>query len=166
MRYIIIWDVLSKSLYIYTLGDTRITEMDSATGSIYFGDPVVDRHHLIIRNTHYFLPSFEVHLKITMWWTQGYTPSLWSSEFGNARQGRDRASLDMHLEAAIERFRKCTWRPWLSEFGNAIGSHDRASSEMQLEAAIEQRWWCTWRPWSSKFGDALGGHDRARLEKN
>jgi hypothetical protein len=49
IHYIIIWQVLSKSLNIYTLGDIGITDIDSATGSIYFGDPVVDRH-LIIRN--------------------------------------------------------------------------------------------------------------------
>ena len=45
IRYIV---VLSKSLYIYTYGDTGITEMDSATGSIYLGDPGVDRHHLTL----------------------------------------------------------------------------------------------------------------------
>jgi hypothetical protein len=32
------------SLYIYTYGDTGITEIDSATGSIYLEDPGVDRH--------------------------------------------------------------------------------------------------------------------------
>ena len=48
IRYIIIWHVSSKSLYIYTFGDTGITEMDSATGNIHFGDPGVDKHHLII----------------------------------------------------------------------------------------------------------------------
>jgi len=53
-----IWhDVLSKSLYIYTYGDTGITEMDSVTWSIYLEDPGVDRHRLIIRNTHSILPS-------------------------------------------------------------------------------------------------------------
>jgi hypothetical protein len=66
IRNIIIWHELSKSLYIYTFGDTGITEMDSATSSIYFGDPGVDRHHLIIRNTQCILPSFEVPLKMTI----------------------------------------------------------------------------------------------------
>jgi len=51
------------SLYIYTFGDTGIPEMDSVTGSIYFGDPGVDRHHLITQNTDSILPSFEVRLK-------------------------------------------------------------------------------------------------------
>jgi len=40
--------VLSKSLHIYRYADTGITEMNSATGSIYFGDPGVDRHHLTL----------------------------------------------------------------------------------------------------------------------
>jgi len=31
--------------------------MDSATESIYLGDPGVDRYHRIIRNTHSFFPS-------------------------------------------------------------------------------------------------------------
>jgi hypothetical protein len=46
--YIIIWHVLSKSLYIYTDGDTGITEMGSVEGSIYLEDPGLDTHHLII----------------------------------------------------------------------------------------------------------------------
>jgi len=59
--YIIIWHILSKSVYIYTYGYTGITEMDSATGSIYFEDPTVDRHHPIIRNTHSIFPSSRSH---------------------------------------------------------------------------------------------------------
>jgi hypothetical protein len=47
IREIIIWQVLAKSLDIYTYGDTRITEIDSATDSIYLGDPGVDRHLII-----------------------------------------------------------------------------------------------------------------------
>jgi len=54
--YIIIWQLLSKSLYIYEYGDTGIMELDSATGSIYLGDRGVDRHHLIIGNTHSIFP--------------------------------------------------------------------------------------------------------------
>jgi hypothetical protein len=57
IRYTIIWHVLSMSLYMYTYRDTGITEMDSVAGSIYFGDPGVDRHHLIKCNTHTILPN-------------------------------------------------------------------------------------------------------------
>jgi hypothetical protein len=48
IRYFIIWHILSKFIYIYKYGATGIMEMDSATGSVYFGDPGVVRHHLII----------------------------------------------------------------------------------------------------------------------
>ena len=44
------------NINIYTYGDTGITAMDSATGSIYLEDPGVDRHHLIIPNTHSIFP--------------------------------------------------------------------------------------------------------------
>jgi len=54
--YIIIWQVLSKSLYIDSYQDTGITEMDSATGSNYLWDPGVDRDYLIIRNSHSVFP--------------------------------------------------------------------------------------------------------------
>jgi hypothetical protein len=36
-------------------------------------------------------------------------------------------SLEMHLEAAIERVWRWTWRPRWSEFRDAIGSRDRAT---------------------------------------
>jgi hypothetical protein len=61
IRYIIIWLLLCKSLDTYTYRDTGITEMDSSTGSIYLEDPSVDRHHLIIQNTHRTFPSFWSH---------------------------------------------------------------------------------------------------------
>jgi len=65
----------------------------------------------------------------------------------------------MHLEAAIERVRRCTWRPRSCEFQDAIGIRDRASLGIHLEAMIER----VWRPKSSEFGDALAGPDQARL---
>ena len=66
--YIMIWhDVLSKSLYIYTCGDEGIMEMDSATWSIYLEVPGVDRHHLIIQNTHSIFPSS---------WSHALLPSI------------------------------------------------------------------------------------------
>jgi hypothetical protein len=36
-HYIIIWHVLSNSIYVYTFGNTGIMEMNSPTGSIYVG---------------------------------------------------------------------------------------------------------------------------------
>jgi len=47
------------------------------------------------------------------------------SELRDILRGRDRASLEMHLEAVIERIWRYTWRPWSSEFG-----------DMHLEAMI------------------------------
>jgi hypothetical protein len=67
----------------------------------------------------------------------------------DALGGRERASLEMHLEveiklnsemhleAVIERDWRCIWRP--------RSSH----SEMHLEAVIERVWRCTWRSKSS-----------------
>jgi len=79
--------------------------------------------------------QFELHLKMTIEWTQRYTPRQWSSEFGDALEGGNREYLEIHLEAVIEWTQRCTWRPWLSEFGDALGGHDRARLEIR-----------TWRP--------------------
>jgi hypothetical protein len=49
-----------------------------------------------------------------------------SSEFGDAFGGRDRASLEMHLEAKIELLR------------DALGGRDRASVEIHLKALMER----------------------------
>ena len=43
--------------------------------------------------------------------------------------GRDRASLEMHLQAAIERVWRWTCRPRSSECGDALGGRDRARLE-------------------------------------
>jgi len=99
------------------------------------------------------------------------------TEFGDDFEGRNLASLEMHLEAEIKlnsemhldavfkRLRRRTGRPW------------SRNSELHLEAVIKCVWRCTWmsrsrwalrcrwRAWSSKFGHRLGGHDRARLVK-
>jgi hypothetical protein len=62
--YIIIWHVLSKSLYMYTYRDAEIMEMDSATGRLYIYDPWVDRHHLVIRNRQSLFPSSSPHVPL------------------------------------------------------------------------------------------------------
>jgi len=43
------------------------------------------------------------------------------SELRDALGGRDWASLEMHVEAVIERVWRYTWRPWLSEIGWVLG---------------------------------------------
>ena len=67
-------------------------------------------------------------------------------EFGDAPGGRDRASLEIHLEAMIERVWRYTWRPRSSEFGDTVAGHNRANLEIHFEAAIELVWRCTCRP--------------------
>ena len=71
-----------------------------------------------------------------------------SSEFGDANGGRDRVTLDMHLEAAMERVWRCTGRLWSTEFGDAVGGRDGANLEAVLSA----------------YRDTLGGYDWACLE--
>jgi len=83
-----------------------------------------------------------------------------SSELRDPLGGRDWASLDMHLETAIERVWRCTWRPWSCE----LAGRNRASLKIHLEPEIEWTQRSTWRPWLSEFGDALWGCDRASLE--
>ena len=39
-------------------------------------------------------------------------------------------SLEMQLEAMIERLRRCNWRPRSSKDDDALGGRDRASLEM------------------------------------
>jgi len=46
-------------------------------------------------------------------------------------------NLEMHLEAVIERVRRCTWRPGSSEPRDALRGRDQASLKMHLEIEIE-----------------------------
>jgi len=128
--------------------------------------------------------QFEVCLKMTIVWTQSYTPRLWSSDFGDTLRGGSRAYLEMHLDAmieqgwgyalggqdranfqaVIERLWRFTGRLRSSEFGDALGGRDRSTLEMHWEAEMKWTQRCTWRPWSSEFGDALGGRDGVNLE--
>jgi len=124
--------------------------------------------------------QIEVRLKMTIEWTQRYTPRPWSSEFGDALAGCDWVNLEMHSEIVIERVWLCPCRPWLCE----LGGRNRASVEMHLEAVIERVWrytlrghdrgnleaviervWrCTWRARMRELRNALGGRVRASLE--
>jgi len=88
---------------------------------------------------------------------ESHNRRLWWSEFGDTLGGRDRASVEMHLETEIEWTQRCTWRPGSSECGDAFGDRDQVNSEMHLEAVIERVWRCTWRPWSSEIGRVLRG---------
>jgi hypothetical protein len=120
-------------------------EMDSVTGSIYLGDPGVDRDHHIISNTHSIFPGY---------WSHAHLANL------DALGGRDHASLEMHLDAVIVRAWRCTWRSWLCE----LGGRDRARVEIHLEAMVERVRRYTRRPSPCEFGDALGGCNHTSIE--
>jgi len=89
--------------------------------------------------------QFRVYLEMTIEWTQRYPWRPLSWELRAALGGRDRGSLEMHLEHMNVQ----TSRPWLSEFSDPLGGGDRVPQE------------CTWRQWLTELGDALGGHNRA-----
>jgi len=68
--------------------DTEVTEVDWEMGSIYSGDPGVDRHHLIslyIENTHSLVPNFWSHslfprvCRSMQWRTSSWQHSIISS---------------------------------------------------------------------------------------
>jgi len=104
--------------------------------------------------------QFKGCLKMTIQWTQRYTPRPWSSEFGDALEGSNQPYLQRHLDTMIKWTWRCTPSSQLSEFVDALGGHDRAN----LEAVFEQVWRYAWRPWSWEFGDALGGHNCANFK--
>ena len=92
--------------------------------------------------------------------------------------GRDRSSLDMHLQAKMESPQRCSWRTCLIENRDALGGHDQASLEMHLEAEIEwtrtmhleamihRVWRRTLKMWMSQTRDALDGYDQAGMDKD
>jgi len=69
-------------------------------------------------------------------------------------------SMDMHLEAIIERVWRYTWRGWSSELRDALRDYDWASVEMHLDAVIMR----TWRPELCEFGDTHGSRNCVHLE--
>ena len=65
-------------------------------------------------------------------WTLRWSPRPYSSQFGHTLGGCDQASVEMHLEDAMEQVWRCTWRPWSCE----LGGPDLAYLEIHLEAVI------------------------------
>jgi len=152
-------------------------EMDSATGSIYLGDPRVDRH-LIIWNTHSIFPSSwfytllpSVHSSTQLVWyiMAGYL-SISSHPLSTLLEleplflmnslripCKVRGSVDDELSAYNL---QCFTTSWSSEFRDALQGRNPARVEIHMEAVIEWVWRCTWRPWSCE----LGGRDRASVE--
>jgi len=112
-----------------------------------------------------------------------YTWRPWLSEFVDAHGGRDwaslaictwrpwtcelagrnRACLEIHLEAVIERVCRCTWRPWSSQFCDALPCCDRASLERHLQAIIERDWMSTCRQSIWREGETGWARDTVDL---
>jgi hypothetical protein len=158
-------------LYIYTYGDTGITEIDSATGSIYSGDPGVDRHHLIKRNIHSTFPSLWSHALMPsfrtsthfVWFIHHGRVSLWmhspSSNAPRARTALSRVPFRYYARCGGVLMMGC------QPDSSTVSPHrDRENIEIPSEVVIYRVWRCTWRPRSSKFGDALECCKGANLE--
>jgi len=63
-----------------------------------------------------------------------------SSVLRDAFGGLDLGSLQIDLQARIERIWWCTWRAWLSEGKDTLRGSDRAGLEIPLEAMIDRDW--------------------------
>jgi hypothetical protein len=63
------------------------------------------------------------------------------SKVRDALGGRDSASLEMHLEAVIER-----------DWSDALGGQNCVGIAIHFEAVNERVWRCAWRPSSSEIG--------------
>jgi len=55
-------------------------------------------------------------------WTLRCAWRSWSCEIVEEYGGRDRASVEMHLQAETERVWRCTWRPCSCEIGGVFGN--------------------------------------------
>ena len=142
IRYII---ALSMSLYIYTSRDTGITEIDSATGSIYFGVPRVDRHHHIIQNTHSplpsswsraLLPSFRTSTPFVWFIMAGYIPSYDLTLF--LRCSSWNRSFSQIPFGYHPRCGRVFQMGGLRSSPTVSPPRDQVNSEMRLEAIIER----------------------------
>jgi len=148
--YIIIWHVLSMSLYIYTYGDTGITEIDSATGSIYLDNPGVDRHHPILKITHSIfpntrshalLPSFHRSKQFVQFIMVGIASYPLTLFVRSSSQNRlfSQIPFGYHARCARVLMTECL------RSSSSILQHHEVSLEMHSEAVIERVWRYTWR---------------------
>ena len=137
-------------LYIYTYEDTGITEIDSATGSIYLDDPGVDRHHLIPKNTHsiFFntrshalLPSFhrlKQFVRFIMVGISSYPLTLF------VRSSSQNCSFSQIPFGCHAKCARVLMRGFLRSSSSDLQLH-AVSLEMHSEAVIEQVWRYTCR---------------------
>jgi len=141
--------------------------MDSATESIHLGDPGVDRHHRIIRNTHFFFPSSWSHAPLPSF--HGSTQFVWFIMAGYPFISSHPLPTLLELEPLFPtnspfgyhaRCGGVLMMGCLPSSSTVSPHHDRVNLEMHSEAVIELVWTYTWRLRSSEFGDAPGGRDR------
>ena len=104
--------------------------------------------------------QFEVQLKMTIWWTERYTPRPSPSVLGDALAGREVVNSQMHSDNVIERLWSYSWRTWLRQFEDAYVGHDHTI----LATVIIPVWRYSWLPWYSKVRDTLRGCDQASVE--
>ena len=150
---------LSLSIHIHT-------EMDSVTGSIYLADPGVDRHHLIIRNTHSIFPSSWSHASFDrptqfVWFLmhsfqafidpRNLCGSSWPGipaypltlflRSSSKNRSFSRIPFGCHVRCGGVLMMGC-----LPSSATISPHRDRVNSEIHSEAMIEQVCRCTWRP--------------------
>jgi len=156
-------------MYYVTFSIYIHTEMDLATGSIYLADAGVDRHHLIIRNTHSIFPSSWSHALLPSF--QRPTHFVWflmrsfqafldpCNLCGSSWPGIRAYPLTLFLHSPSKNryFSRVPFRCHVRSGGvlrmgclpsssTISPHHDRVNSEILSEAMIEQVWICTWRP--------------------
>jgi hypothetical protein len=147
--------------------------MESATGTIYFGDSVVDRHPLITQNTHSIYPSSWSHALLLSFIDPNNVcrssrtithrlliHSLWVVHHGRVSlhilspsSYTPRTALDHELPSYIMQG-AANCRCWVACLVTSL-FHD---------TVIKWSWRCTQRRWSSSFGHTLGGCNRVRSE--
>jgi len=154
-RYRANGDGLSDRAY----GATDITDMDWATGSIYLGDPGVDRHHLIIWNTQSIilsywsqacLPSFHISMQFVRFLTLSCRTFIDPRNLcGCLWPGTPSYPLTLFLHSSSQN-RSFSPIAFRCRESSTISPHrDWVSSVMHLEAEIEWTQTCTSRPEST-----------------
>jgi len=161
--------------------------MISPTERISFGDPRVDRHHLIICNAHSIFPStwsyallLSFHWSVQFVWfltqvCQAFIDrcNLCSSSclgISSYRLTLFLYSSSQNLSFSQVTFKcqaRCCWVLMLSNLPTGTCSSlpwDWVNIEMHSERRIDGVWKHTWQPWLSDISDALGGRHCANFE--
>jgi len=143
--------------------------MESATGSIDLGDPGVERHRLIIRNTHSILPSALSHALLPsfhrstrfVWFLRdscqalidpcNFCESSWPGipVYPNTLFQRSSSQKSSFSRIPFGCHARCGGVLMMGSLPSSSTDsphRDRVNSEIRSEAVIERVWRCTWRP--------------------